>query len=434
MNPNTREIAASQIVEIDQGSRLDEITAKYEKPSSILSRLEQRDKAFVRLMTRVTLRRLGQIDDIINHFLKRPLHKKNIKQRALLRVGVAQLVFLKTPPHAAVNATVAAAGKDPLKGLINAILHRVSEQGEEIVNNQDVARLNSPNWLWNQLENSYGSEIARDIITAQLAEPPTDLTLKKSSFPIKNKLVGEILAPSTIRIYDAGKIDELPGYDEGDWWVQDFAATLPAIILLNALSKKPKDSTIADLCAAPGGKTAQLALSGSTVFSVEYNQDRIKKIESNITRLKLNVNLVFEDVTKWSPSEKFDGILLDAPCSATGTIRRHPDLPWRKNLASASNLLPTQDALLKAAVKHLKPKGVLVYCVCSLDQREGKDRIANLLNTNPNLHPLPILPSEIGGLKEAITENGNVQTLPCHLVEKGGMDGFFISRLKLDSL
>ena len=391
--------------------------------------LPARDRAFARLLVLTVLRRRGQIDDVLAHFLEKPLPPRRRRDLQALRVGAAQLLFLGTPGHAAVHATVAAAGSSPLKGLVNAVLRRAAEEGPAIVRNHDAPRCNAPEWLWTLLCGAYGEQTGRAVAAAHLAEPPLDLTVRGDAAQWADRLGGRVLPTGSVRIAGAGRVADLAGFDAGGWWVQDAAAALPAALLLGALGD-PAGARIADLCAAPGGKTAQLAAAGAAVFAVDRSGERLARLQANMARLGLHVEAVAADATAWRPPEPFDAVLLDAPCSATGTIRRNPDLPWRKDARSAAALLEAQDRLLDAAVAMLAPGGVLVFCTCSLDPREGPERIAALLARTRGLEPIGVRAEEVGGLDELISSDGNLRTLPCHLSAEGGMDGFFAARLR----
>lgn len=426
----SRTAAASNLTAIAHGARLDDITAVAELPDGDFAKLALRDRAFTRHLVRTTLRRLGQIDAILAKFLERPLPPRRAQELALLRIGVAQLLFMGTPPHAAVNATVGAANTKPFKKLLNAVLRRVATEGAAIAAAQDAPRINTPDWLWEQWELNYGSQTARAIAAAHLEPPPLDLTAKDDPSGWAERLGAALLPTGSLRLSDAGRVADLSGYGTGAWWVQDAAAALPARLLLNALPRPAADCQVADLCAAPGGKTAQLAASGANVFAVDRNVSRLARLKENLDRLRLTANLFAGDAVTWTPPPDLDAILLDVPCTATGTIRRHPDLPWRKGRESADALLPEQDRLLKAAAAHLGPGGILVYAACSLDPREGEAPVTQLLDSRPDLQRMPAKATEIGGLADAVTASGDVRTLPSHLESLGGMDGFYIARLR----
>lgn len=395
--------------------------------------LEPRDRAFLRQLVATTLRRLGQIDDLIDRCLERPLPDQAARVRMILRLGAAQLLFMETPPHAAINTSVNLASSDAhpriksLKGLINAILRRLTREGEAMLADQDSARLNTPSWLWDRWLSAYGEESARAIANAHLSAPPLDLTLKPGEDVAAwaGRLEAVSLPTGSLRRESGGRIEELPGFADGAWWIQDAAAALPAKLFGDV-----SGTTMVDLCAAPGGKAAQLAAAGARVFAVDRSAHRLERLRENFSRLKLEAEVIRANGSTWKPGTPVDGVLVDAPCLATGTIRRHPDIAWLKGVDDLKGITPVQDALLANAAAMLRPGGLLVYCVCSLEPEEGEARIERLLGTDKSLARAPIEAREIGGLGEAITPAGDVRTLPSQLGEQGGLDGFFIARLQ----
>lgn len=408
--------------------------------------LEARDRAFARLLLATTLRRLGQIDALIKHCLERPLPRAARMAQHILRLGAAQLMFLGTPAHAAVSAAVDHAEAAKLtahKKLINAVLRRIAREGEALRDAQDEARINTPTWLWESWLGAYGEETARAIAAAHLIEPPLDISLMpgEAANDWAERLEATRLPSGSLRrpANLSGAIAELPGYEEGRWWVQDAAAALPAKLLLNALVRT-KAAKVADLCAAPGGKTMQLAatlnkLPETQLFAVDIGAGRLARLRENLARLKLTAEVVQGDAGEWKPAEPLDGILLDAPCSATGTIRRHPDILRAKRPEDVVKIGPVQDRLLAHALSILKPGGVLVYAVCSLEPDEGPRRIADLLRAEPTLERLPIEAAEVGGLDALITKRGDLRTLPSQTAAPkapglGGFDGFYAARLR----
>ena len=390
--------------------------------------MDARDLAFARLMVLTTLRRRGQIDDAVAKCLERPLAAKYRKEREILRLGAAQILFLHTRAHGAVNSTVALARRSPLRGLINAVLRRLTLDGPAIVEAQDAERLSTPKWLVRQWDSQFGETNARAIAAAHLAQPPLDVTVKSDPRTWAARLSGTVTPVGSVRLMDAGPVPDLAGFADGEWWVQDAAAAIPAQLLLAAL-ENPVDTPVVDLCAAPGGKTAQLCVSGAAVTAVDRSAQRLKRLRKNLARLGLSARVIAEDATEWQAPAAFAGVLLDAPCTATGTIRRRPDILWAKDAASAEKLTAVQDRLLRAAGGMVAPGGVLVYCTCSLDAREGVDRIETFLADHPDFHRAPVDPAEVGGLDELLTDIGDLRTLPCHLADMGGMDGFYAARL-----
>jgi 16S rRNA (cytosine967-C5)-methyltransferase len=408
---------------LDKGQPLDDALAAHRGFSS----LEPRDRAFVRLLLATTLRRLGEIDEVLGALIERPLDRANAAGRQVLRLGAAQLLFLGTPAHAAVDTSVRLvvdAGLPHLKGLANAVLRRVAREGLALLGDRDPARLNTPQWLWQSWLDTYGEETTRAIAAAHLVEAPLDLTPRANAQFWAGQLEGELLATGTIRRTAGGAITELPGFAEGAWWVQDAAAILPARLLGDVSGKR-----VADLCAAPGGKTLQLAAAGAQVTAVDISARRMARLGENLARTGLSAELVTADAGKWTPAETFDAILLDAPCSATGTLRRHPDIVWLKDEEDVARLTLTQDRLLLQAVELLKPGGTLVYAVCSLQEDEGPARIEALFARDKRLRRSPVQPAEMPGLEGTITPAGDVRTLPSMWPERGGLDGFYIARV-----
>lgn len=390
--------------------------------------LDSRDRAFARQLVSTTLRRLGQIDALLSHCLAEPLPGKAFLAQDILRLGVTQLLFLDVPAHAAVATSVDLAKEAKLTAhqkLVNAVLRRLSTEGPALAAQQDAARLNTPDWLWNSWSQAYGEDTCRAIAAAHLSEAPLDITVKGNPDAWAEPLQAEVLPTGSLRREPGGLISALPGYDEGAWWVQDTAATLPARLLGDVTGR-----TVIDLCAAPGGKTAQLAAAGAHVIALDRSAKRLERLSENLARLSLHAEVVTADAAAWRPERPVDAILLDAPCSATGTMRRHPDALWLKQPNDILKLAATQDRLLVAALDMLAPGGRLIYCTCSLQPEEGVQRIDALLASGAKARRLPISADEIGGLAELISAQGDLRSLPCHLSEKGGMDGFFAARLE----
>jgi 16S rRNA (cytosine967-C5)-methyltransferase len=406
---------------LGEGRPLDETFAGH----PALARLDGRDRAFARLLVTTALRRLGQIDALLDQFMRaRP---KAIRVHNLLRLGAAQLLFLDTPAHAAVAETVALASGPHgfARGLINAVLRRVAREGKEQLARQDAARLNTPDWLWRSWTTAHGEPVARAIAEAHLAEPPLDLSVKSDPEGWVARLGGECLYGNTVRRAAGGTIEDLPGYDAGAWWVQDAAAALPARLLGDVHGR-----TVIDLCAAPGGKTAQLAAAGADVIAVELSDRRSARLRSNLQRLQLDAQVEVADALAWRPPRPASHVLLDAPCTATGTIRRHPDIAWHKTPADVARMAELQARLLNTAVDMLEPGGVLVYASCSLQPEEGRQVIERALAAGVPVARLPVQARELDGLPIDLTDEGDVRTLPCHLAGRGGLDGFFIARLR----
>ncbi len=387
------------------------------------ARLSGRDRAFARLLTATTLRRLGQIDRIISSLVARPPVPA---VTMLLRLGIAQSLFLATPPHAAVNETVALARRRVPAGLVplvNAVLRRASVWASQL-DDADAGQLNTPPWLWQRWCHTYGDATARRIAAANLMEPPLDLSARIDPPRVAAMTGGRVLVTGSVRLSGSTVVAELAGYHDGAWWVQDAAAALPARLLGDVRGRR-----VVDLCAAPGGKTLQLAAAGGRVLAVDRSRLRLARVADNLRRTGLKADLIVADGTTWRPAEAVDAVLVDVPCTATGTIRRHPDIAHLKAAADVTVLAAAQAALLSAAVAMVRPGGRIVYCACSLEPEEGEQQITQLLATGAPVRPDPITAGEVDGLAELLNGDGQLRTLPCHLGAEGGIDGFFAARL-----
>ena len=399
--------------------------------SKTYDQMEERDRAFIRLLVATTLRRLGQVDSLIRSYLKRPLPKKARGVQDILRIGIVQIIMLKTPAHAVVDTSVRLCEQTSnpgQKGLVNAVLRKISKEGSEKFFALDSAKLNTPKWLWESWQIQYGDKTCRAIAEAHLREPLLVLSAKTAPKELSRLLGAELIPTGSILLRSGGLVETLAGYSEGTWWIQDTAAALPAKILLAAIPYNQKHR-ILDMCAAPGGKTAQLAASGATVTAIDRSKKRLDTLRENLKRLNLKATIVTADASTYRPPNTIDGILIDAPCTATGTIRRHPDIARNKRYDDVKRLSQLQKQILKNAVDQLLPGGVLVYSVCSLQSEEGADLIQRVLAENDKIKRLPINPIEFGLPVNLQTKSGDIQTLPCHFKEHGGMDGFFIARL-----
>ncbi|MBN9563741.1 MAG: rRNA cytosine-C5-methylase [Alphaproteobacteria bacterium] len=386
-----------------------------EEALDALPAMEGRDRAAAHRLAATVLRRTGTLDAVLEPFLTKA---PPAPVRQVLRIGAAGLLLLGTPAHAAVATAVALArarGLTPFAGLVNAVLRRVGQTGAATIVELDGPRLDTPGWLWS----AWGSD-ARAIATAHQSEAPLDLTLRPGAPTLAG---GKMLPTGSIRFPAGTRVTELAGYGSGEFWVQDAAAALPARLL----AARPGEH-VADLCAAPGGKTAQLASAGARVMAVERDTARLGRLRENLSRLRLEAELVQADAALWRPDTPLDAILLDAPCSATGTIRRHPDVPHLKRPRDLAALAAGQDRLLDAAAAMLRPGGRLIYAVCSLQPEEGPARIAAVLRRTGLRHD-PFAPEEVAALPEAHTAEGNLRTHPGLWPERGGMDGFFAARL-----
>lgn len=410
------------------GEPMDEALAR----SRAFEALEGADRAFARAMASAALRRRGSLDHVIGAYIDRPLPRKAARVMDILRLAAAQLLLLETPDHAAVSTAVDLANERKETGayakLINAVSRKVAKTGPDALK-QLPARVDTPAWMWRGWERNFGPVKARAIAGAHRAEPPLDIVLKDASQPLDwaDRLQTEQLLTGALRRTLAADVTSLDGFDDGAWWVQDAAAALPARLLGRVAGKR-----VLDLCAAPGGKTMQLAAAGAHVTAIDISAPRLERVQENLKRTGLHAEIVEADMLKWTPDEKADAVLLDAPCTATGTIRRHPDLPWLKSEDDVKALSALQARMIDRAVSFLKPGGVLIYCVCSLQPEEGERQAKTALSRLENISRRPIAADEIGGLEGAITRDGDLRTLPSMLADKGGMDGFFAARFVLE--
>jgi 16S rRNA (cytosine967-C5)-methyltransferase len=374
------------------------------------------DRARAQRLAETVLRQLEPADKLLDRHLRKapPLHVMNV-----LRLAVVERA-MGAPAHGVVNAAVDIVRRNKrtahMTGLVNAVLRALPEAG--VLDSAAPQKL--PRWLRQPLVHTFGREVVSAIEAVQAQEPPLDLTLRPG-FPAPE---GEVLPTGSLRLHGGGQVSALTGFDQGGWWVQDAAAALPARLL----DVKPGE-TVLDLCAAPGGKTLQLAAAGAMVTALDISGPRMGRLAENLARTKLSATLVVADALNWEPEGRFDAILLDAPCSATGTIRRHPDLPFIKDGSEITDLVALQAALLDRALGWLKPGGRLVFATCSLLSDEGEAQLAAALDRHPGLRAELM---DLPGVDPAWwTETGGLRLRPDLWGDKGGMDGFFMARLRL---
>ncbi|MFB9266174.1 RsmB/NOP family class I SAM-dependent RNA methyltransferase [Bradyrhizobium erythrophlei] len=398
-----------------------------------LKSLADRDRALMRRLVSTILRRLGTLGHVLSRLLDRGIPTDAPRAQSALLIGAAQILWMDVPDHAAVDLSVRLVQSDrraaKYAGLVNAVLRRCAREGQGLIDEVKTQTLDLPQWLMTRWITHYGEATARDMALALGHEPSLDLTVKSDPAQWASRLHGETLPTGTVRTLLQGSVTMLPGFAEGQWWVQDAAAALPARLFGDI-----KDKAIADLCAAPGGKTAQLALAGARVTAVDRSPARMARLRDNLTRLGLQAESVVIDSAEWDGAgEGFDGILVDAPCTSTGTIRRHPDVAWLRQEGDIGALSGLQKRLLQKAVALLKPGGTLVYCTCSLEPEEGEQAIAALLAGESGLRRAPVEKDEVAGIDGIITADGDLRTLPCHLRHAdprlGGLDGFYAARL-----
>ena len=382
--------------------------------------LELRDRALARMMAMTVLRRLGAIDRRLDAKLRKPPPEA---VRVLLRLGAAQLLYMDTPAFAAVDTTVrlaeAAEATRPFKGLVNALLRGLQREAK----GEDDPEALAPGWLYARWRAAYGEDAARAVAAVIAEEPATDLSLRDPAelAELAPGLEAEPLPGGSLRSARRGDVADWPGYAEGKWWVQDAAAAIPARLL-----HVKQGETAVDLCAAPGGKTLQLAAAGARVTALDRSAQRLRRLSQALERTGLSAEVVAAEAERWDDPRRFDTVLLDAPCSATGTFRRHPDVLWGTRPGDIAKLAAVQARLLDCAADRLAPGGRLVYCVCSLEPEEGEGQVTAFLARRPDLRLDPIAPGEGGAPDGSVGEAGLLRVLPHQLA--GGADGFFAAR------
>jgi len=381
------------------------------------------DRAFARAVAMAALRRLGEIDQILDRRLKKG---PPLAVRTILRVALAQTLVLETPAFAAVSTAVKLAERDPktrpYKNLVNAVLRSIEREGPGLT----TAESNLPDWLAARWRATYGEPALAGLALAAREEPATDLSLRPGidAAATADAVDGEVLPGGTVRTGRRGDLAGWPGFDDGTWWVQDAAAAVPVRLLV------PTDGeAVADFCAAPGGKTLQLAAAGAAVVALDRSDKRLDRLRANLARTGLGAEVVATPAEDWDDPRVFDAVLLDAPCTATGTFRRNPEVLRATKPADVAKLADVQHRLLDAAAERVKPGGRLVYCVCSLEREEGETQVIAFLRRNPAFRTAPAVPADVGAPDEALTPEGWLRILPSMWAEKGGLDGFFIARL-----
>jgi 16S rRNA (cytosine967-C5)-methyltransferase len=400
-----------------------------------LKNLSDRDRALMRRLVATILRRLGTLGHVLSRLLDRGVPTDAPRAQSALLIGAAQILWMDVPDHAAVDLSVRLVQSDrraaKYAGLVNAVLRRCAREGQPLIDEVKSQTLDVPPWLMARWIAHYGESVARDIAAAIGQEPSLDITVKSDPEPWATRLHGEALPTGSVRTLLQGSVTMLPGFSDGHWWVQDAAAALPARLFGDVAGK-----AIVDLCAAPGGKTAQLVHAGARVIAVDRSPSRMARLRDNLARLSLDAELVVADGADWldrNHDRAFDGILIDAPCTSTGTIRRHPDVGWLRQESDIGPLAAAQKRLLQKAVALLRPGGMLVYCTCSLEPEEGEQAVSELLASEPVMRRVPIEASEVAGLSEIVTADGDLRTLPCHLPHHdprlSGLDGFYVARL-----
>lgn len=429
-----RQVAARLLAAVvDAKTPLDALTdAEHGHPQ--FRALPPRDRSLVRAILATALRHRVTIGRLIARRLDRPLPPNARSLEHILHVAAAQMLFLDVPDRAAVDIAVAHAKSDPrtvrFAGLVNAVLRALGRVKERALPAELKANDDAPDWFSARLRSAYGAERAAAILAAHRAEPPTDFTVKSDPEGWAQRFGGIVLPTGSVRVARLpGPVQEMPGFAEGEWWVQDAAAALPARLLGDV-----RGLSVADLCAAPGGKTAQLAVGGARVTAIDLSRSRLRRLSANLDRLKLAAEVVEADLLAYQPPVLFDAVLLDAPCSSTGTVRRHPDVPWTKGPGDIAKLAGLQRRLLERAVGMVKPGGLVVFSNCSLDPEEGEVLHAAFLSSAPGAVADPIRADEVAGIAAFLTAEGTLRTTPADLAGEtaalSGMDGFYAARFR----
>ncbi|MGE4611833.1 MAG: transcription antitermination factor NusB [Paracoccaceae bacterium] len=417
-------IAAAQLLHgvLHDGTMISELIEDKDGP---LADLSPSARARAQSLALSTLRHLAPLDIVLDQFLNK---SPPLKVRNALRLAANELLVDGVAPHAAVDAAVRLVRESRklqhLSGLANAVARRVAEHGPEIWADMDPQEL--PAWLRKPVERAYGEDALQGIEAAHAKGAPLDLSLRKASDAEKlaKELDAEILPTGSLRLQKPGQVSAMAGFDDGLWWVQDAAAAMPVQLLGSV-----KGLRVLDLCAAPGGKTMQLAAGGAEVTAVDISKDRLTRVTQNLQRTKLSAKIIASDIVRWAPEKPFDLILLDAPCSATGTIRRHPDLPFGKS-GDLKPILRLQQKLLSRAFEWLKPGGKIVYCTCSLLPSEGEEQVEKFLRNHVDAKQLPANTNLPDLPADWIAKDGGLRLRPDFWAERGGMDGFYAALIE----
>jgi 16S rRNA (cytosine967-C5)-methyltransferase len=412
-----------------RGHPLDETL---DHPRSPLAAIATRDRALTRALAATALRRLGTLREILKAYLERGLPPGAPRVESILLIGAAQILWLDVPDHAAVDLSVRLAQADRnakhFAKMVNAVLRRVAREKAELLQKFPPGSRDTPGWLMRRWSAAYGEERAGAIAAANAREAALDLTVKRDPEHWARVLEGRVLPTGSVRVIAHGPVSALPGYADGEWWVQDAAAALPARLLGDVRGRR-----VLDLCAAPGGKTAQLAHAGARVTAIDRSPARVARMRENLARLKLEVETIVADAAEWEGGP-FDAVLLDAPCLSTGTIRRHPDIPWLKRESDLAETVALQAKLLARAAALVGPGGTLVYCTCSLEPEEGERATERVLQSAEHLRRRPITAPNVAEQAEFLTPFGDLRTLPCHWPDAdsrlAGLDGFYAARLQ----
>jgi 16S rRNA (cytosine967-C5)-methyltransferase len=407
---------------LDHGRSLDQMRTEAE------AGLAPADRARAGHLAAAALRWLRPVDALLAGMMRQPIAARAQVARDALRLAVTEIAALAVPPHAAVDAAVRLTKADrraaPLANLVNAVARKAADAAPTLLTNADARMTALPDWLLKRLRKAYGGAAADRIGLALLEDAPLDLTARDpaSAEDWARRMDGALTPTGSIRLARGGQVTALPGFAEGAWWAQDAASALPA-----RLCRAGPGARVLDLCAAPGGKTMQLAAAGADVTALDLSDDRLNRLRRNLERTGLSATVVAADALEWWPERPFPTVLLDAPCTATGTLRRHPDILHLRREADVARMAALQDRMLDAAWGMVAPGGTLVFCTCSLLPEEGEARARAFLSRTVDAEASPVAPAEVGD-PALVTPKGWLRCRPDFWSEIGGMDGFFAAR------
>ncbi len=420
-------MAAAKIISavIDKKTSLDGMMdAEHGNPA--YRALNLADRALVRAIVNSALRHLPRIEAAISMMLDGPLPQGARSLHHVLVVAVAQMLYLDVPDHSAVDLAVEQAHRDPRNKrfvkLVNAVLRRLGREKDTVMAAIEAIAV-LPDWFYGRLVKAYGEETASRIAASQLLPSSIDITVKSDPTHWAQVLGGTVLPNGSVRLGAfEGQVSALPGFTEGEWWVQDFSASMPVRLMGDLYGKR-----VADLCAAPGGKTAQLILAGAKVTALDQSGNRLKRLRANLKRLGFEAETVEANMLKFQPDALFDAVLLDAPCSSTGTMRKHPDVSWTKDEKDIAKLAALQEQMLRHAVTLVNDGGMIIFSNCSLDPSEGEEMVGRVLSSDPRLERVRVEAKDLPGMETAINDDGDLRTIPDMF---GGVDGFYATVLR----
>jgi len=390
--------------------------------------LPKEDLAFSKNIIMTTLRYWGFIEKILEKYLSKSIEEHSPRIHIILLISITQIIVISSPSYAVVNIAINLTKRDrksyKLQGLVNAVLRKISREIENINLKEFDAIILLPDWLRSRWNVQYKPNEILSSAQSLLTPPPLDISVKYPESKLASEINGITLNTGTIRLFDYGFIPDIKYYSDGIWWVQDVSASFPVKLIENEI----KGMNFVDFCAAPGGKTANLIQAGATVTAIDSSKERIKVLQQNLKRLKYKAEIIHADASVWAPEKNYDGVLIDAPCSSTGVIRRNPDILRRKDF-NLDYFVSIQEKLLNNGLNVLKKGGILIYCTCSMEREEGEDQIKKILSERTDVKIKEIDKDKISIVKKYIKPEGYVRIMP-NTIADGGNDGFFISILQ----